>query len=337
MNRRVVWVQVLIGWLPIWGLFTALIILMHGGHAAHAGLISLRMIIAAAGLAVVVHKFTEKLRWPARITVAFVLIHFAAAFVFSFSWLLLNSAIESVVRGVIAIVIPYGIVSMIMLGVWLYVMIAGVSYSVQATERAAKAEATAAKAQLAALRSHLNPHFLFNTLHTVVHLIPREPKRASAAAEELAALLRSTIDTDRDTSTMAEELAFVEKYLGIERIRFADRLRVRIDVPDDARAAEVPSFSLQSLVENAIRHGATPREQATDITIAARVAGANVVVTVSDNGAGSGAVASSNGTGLKRLHERIAVLYGGTARLEAGPVATGGWTASMTIPVEHAD
>jgi LytS/YehU family sensor histidine kinase len=248
-----------------------------------------------------------------------------------------NSVVESAIRGAIAIVVPYGIPSMIMLGVWLYVMIAGVSYSVQATERAAKAEATAAKAQLAALRSQLNPHFLFNALHTVVHLIPREPKRASAAAEELAALLRSTIDSDRDTATMKEELDFVEKYLGIERVRFADRLRVRVDVPDDARGAEIPCFSLQSLVENAIRHGATPREAPTDITISARVAGRNLVVTVSDNGAATGAAASSNGTGLKRLRERIAVLYGGGAKLEAAPAASGGWTASMTIPLEYAD
>src|SRR5687767_64511 len=108
MNRRVVWLQVLIGWLPIWGLFTALIILMHGGHAAHAGLISLRMIVAAAGLAIVVHRFTDKLRWPARITLGFVFIHFAAAFLFSFAWLVANSVVESVVRGTFAIVIPYG-------------------------------------------------------------------------------------------------------------------------------------------------------------------------------------------------------------------------------------
>jgi LytS/YehU family sensor histidine kinase len=135
---------------------------------------------------------------------------------------------------------------------------------------------------------------------------------------------------------MSDELAFVEKYLGIERLRFADRLRVKVDVPDDARAAEVPCFSVQSLVENAIQHGATPRVEPTDITIAARVDGHNVTVTVTDNGAGGNGIAAK-GTGLKRLRERIAVLYGGTATLDAGPPASGGWTASMTIPLRHAD
>jgi sensor histidine kinase YesM len=335
MNRRVLWVQVLIGWLPIWGLFTALIILMHGGHAAHAGLISLRMIVAAAGLAILVHKFTERFRWPARITLAFVLTHFALAFVFSFTWVALNSAIESAIRGIVVIVIPYGMPSMIMLGVWLYVMIAGVSYSVQSTERAARAEATAVKAQLAALRSQLNPHFLFNALHTVVHLIPREPKRAASAAEGLATLLRGTIDADHDTVSLSDELAFVDKYLDIERIRFEDRLRVHVDAPDDARSATVPSFSVQTLVENAVRHGATPREAPTDIRVTARIAGRNLVVIVADNGGGG--TPSGNGTGLKRLRERLAVLYNGSATLAAEPQAGGGFSATLTIPVERAD
>ena len=265
----------------------------------------------------------------------FVLLHLVMAFVFSLAWLALNSAIESAMRGAIVIVVPYGPVAMIMLGVWLYVMVAGVSYSAQATERAARAEAAAAKAQLAALRSQLNPHFLFNALHTVVHLIPREPKRAAQAAEQLATLLRGTIDSDRDTVPVAEELAFVEKYLGIERIRFGERLRVRVDAKGDAHSALVPSFSVQTLVENAVRHGAAPRVESTDIAITAHLSDGMLVVNVSDNGAGG--AASAAGTGLKRLRERLAALYGGAAKLEAGPAQAGGWSATLTIPLEQAD
>src|SRR5690349_12794547 len=179
MTRRVIWVQMLIGWLPLWGLFATLIILVHGGHPHQAGFAALRMIIAAAVLAIVVNRITERVPWPRPVPPRFVVLHLAAAFVFSVAWLLLNSAIESAVRQAIVLVIPYPFPAMVMLGVWLYVMVAGVSYSAQATERAARAEAAAAKAQLAALRSQLNPHFLFNALHTVMHLIPREPKRAA--------------------------------------------------------------------------------------------------------------------------------------------------------------
>jgi len=335
MTRRVVWLQMLIGWLPLWALFAALIIIVHGGHPHAAGFAALRMIIAAAALAIVVNRITERVPWPRPVRPTFVMLHLAAAFTFSVSWLALNSAIESVVSRAVIIVLPYPFAAMIMFGVWLYVMVAGVSYSAQATERAARAEAAAAKAQLAALRSQLNPHFLFNALHTVVQLIPREPKLAAKAAEELAALLRGTIASDRDTTSLADEIAFVEKYLGIERIRFAERLRVRFEVADNAKSAIVPSFSVQTLVENAVLHGATPREAPTEITISATLAvNGPVTISVADNGAGG--AASSNGTGLQRLRERLRVMYSGEARLDAGPAAAGGWLATLVVP-QHED
>ncbi len=337
MTRRVVWVQVLIGWLPIWALFTALIMAAHDGDFVPAAHIAARMIVAGALLGILVHRLTERLAWPRPFRIAFIAIHIVAAGAFAGIWFILNSVIETIVRGTPVIVIGYGIVPFLVLGIWLYVMVAGVSYSAKAADRAALAEASAAKAQLAALRSQLNPHFLYNALHTVVQLIPREPKRAATAAEELAGLLRGTIDTDHDVAPLSEELAFVEKYLSIERIRFDDRLRVRVDASDAARSAMVPSFSVQTLVENAVRHGATPRVEPTDITIAASVAGKTIVITVSDSGVGGSGASSANGTGLKRLRERLAALYGGAATLVAGPAPAGGYSATLSLPLEQPD
>ena len=209
-----------------------------------------------------------------------------------------------------------------------------VSYAVQATERAARAEAAAARSRLAALRSQLNPHFLFNALHTVVHLIPREPRRAAQAAERIADLLRTAIGEDRDLVPLAEERAFVERYLEIERLRFGERLRVQLEIPAEAEAVPVPSFALLTLVENAVRHGAGPRVEPTEITVTAVVAPRELRMAVHDTGAGAAPeeLAGGDGTGLGRLRDRLLVLYGGRARLDLGAGAGGGFTASLMIP-----
>ncbi|MDQ8166016.1 MAG: histidine kinase, partial [Gemmatimonadota bacterium] len=221
-----------------------------------------------------------------------------------------------------------------------------------ATERVARAEAAAAKAQLAALRAQLHPHFLFNALHSVVHLIPREPERAARAAEQVGALLRTTIEEDRDLVTLGEEWAFVERYLDVERIRFGDRLQVQVDLPLAARDALVPSFSLLTLVENAVRHGVGGREGPTRLTVQATTGSATLTVVVRDCAAevgvtdeakgapdhpantGAGAQLDRNGTGLSRLRERLGVLYGDRARLTLEKQAESGTVATLVIPVE---
>ena len=232
----------------------------------------------------------------------------------------------------------YFLIGYLILGVWLYVMVAGVSYTAIATERAARAEANAARSQLAALRSQLNPHFLFNALHTVVQLIPREPRRAAQAAEQLAGLLRGTIEEDRDLVPLAEEWAFVERYLELERLRFGDRLRVHVEMTDGARATLIPLFAVQTLVENAVRHGAAPKVEPTDLFIRAGTENGTLVVTVRDSGDGaSTAQMEGSGTGLKRLRERLAVLYGDAAQLDVANEPSGGFLASLVIPRAAAD
>lgn len=340
MSRHLVLLQLLIGWLPLWALFTALILTNHPDATLPvATLISLRMIVAAAVLGLLVQRIIERFPWKSPVSLAFVGLHLIAAIGYALAWVFLNSVIESVMRGALLVVVGVGLHSFLMVGVWLYVMIAGVSYTIHSTERAARAEATAAHAQLSALRSQLNPHFLFNALHTVVQLIPRQPKQAAAAAEQLADILRTTMEEDRDTVSVSEELSFVRQYLGVERIRFGDRLRIHIEIPDREQSATIPSFAIQTLVENAVRHGAAPRVDSTDITVVGKLETSAFILTVTDNGVGATQeeVRNSKGTGLRRLRERLDALYGNRAKLEIGSSVEGGLRVSMVIPQDATD
>jgi hypothetical protein len=339
MARPWVWLQLILGWLPVWGLYVTLILTNHpGSRFQSAAFIGFRAIACAAALGLVVHRLTQRLPWPQPVRVGFVATHLLAAAVYAVAWMALTGAVEALWLGFIHqggfIVLRVQASRYLVLGVWLYVMVAGVSYANQAAGRAARAEALAARAQLAALRAQLNPHFLFNALHTVVQLIPLEPRRAAQAAELLAGLLRITVEEDRDLVTLAEERAFVERYLEIERIRFGDRLRVSVRIADDAGPALLPSFALQTLVENAVRHGVAPRVEPTDITIQGRIGHGVLTLSVADTGAGAGSAPAGGhgGTGLIRLRERLTALYGSSARLDAGPGAGGGFVASLTIP-----
>ncbi len=332
MSRRAVWLQLIIGWVPIWALFTMVIVFVHADTSFHqAVFIALRNIIGAIILGFGVQRFTEKLSWPNPMRVSFVLLHAAAALVYAFSWIILNSLIQSAFHGVLVLVIGVGLAPFVVSGVWLYIMIAGVSYTLQSNERAARAETAAAQAQLSALRGQINPHFLFNALHTVVQLIPQDPKNAAHAAEQVAGLLRTTLEEDRDIITVEREIDFVQRYLEVEKLRYDDRLRVTIDIPETARGLAIPSFAIQTLVENAVRHGAQPNVDATDVSIIARESESILQVTVSDTGAGYHP-REGTGTGLRRLRERLKAIYGNDASLDVRRARDRGTVAALTIP-----
>lgn len=301
---------------------------------------------AGAIVAFLVYRFVRRVPWPRSFFLSF-LLNLAAAIATTLLWVGLSIALESLFTGSLLNTRTGTLFwrERLVIGLLLYPVIALITYPVEAAARAARAEALAARTQLAALRAQIQPHFLFNALHTVVQLIPLDPHRAVEAAELIADLLRATVDESRDEVTLEEEWRFVSRYLALERIRFGDRLVIRPElaegVLEDVLAAKVPAFALQTLVENAVRHGASRRVAATEIAIAANATASELTVSVRNTGDGSRAENSTAfdpsglrpaGTGLSRLRERLGVLYGDAARLEHGPTGDGWYEARLVVP-----
>jgi signal transduction histidine kinase len=337
--RALVWLQLSVGWLPILALYTALIFTQHQPVTiARAATLAVRSLLPAALLGVLVYRFAQRVPWPRPFRLRFALIHLVAAPTYSVAWILAASLVESAIHRRLMVVVGPGILPFFVLGLWLYVMVAGISYAIDGTDRAARAEAAGVRMQLDALRAQLHPHFLFNALHTVVQLIPVDPRRAADAAEQVAALLRTTLQEDRDLISLRDEWAFVGRYLELERTRFGDRLHVHADIDASLLDSRVPSFALQTLVENAVRHGAASRVERTDIAISARADARTLTLEVRDTGTGiAAAPAHANGfggTGLARLRDRLAALYGDASSL-ALTTSAYGCIVTLVLPLSR--
>ncbi len=192
------------------------------------------------------------------------------------------------------------------------------------------------EAQLDALQFQLRPHFLFNTLNSILPLVGKDPDRARQMVVRLGDLLRVSLRSeDTPVISLEEEIAILEKYLSIEQVRFRDRLEVTIAIDPEAADASVPSFLLQPLVENAIKHGLPGRDGRGRITVTARVEGGELAVTVADNGPGprASAIDTSGGIGLRNTRRRLEALYPGRHRLELVAGADGGAELKVRIPL----
>lgn len=290
---------------------------------------------SAAVVAFLVYLFARRVPWPRPFRLRFALTNLAAALASGLLWFGFSVVFETLfIDHPLEIRVAERWGEFIFLGFFLYVVVAGITYSVEATARAARAEAVATRTQLAALRAQLHPHFLFNALHTVVQLIPIDPARAAEAAELVASLLRTALEEERDEVTLDDEWAFVSRYLEVEHIRFGDRLRVRAEVDPDLLDERVPSFALQTLVENAVRHGAAHRVAPTEIVVTAAGTASDLTLSVRNTGdrLPPGPLKNGAGTGLTRLRERLAFLYGSAARLTCGAVEDGGFEAVVVVP-----
>lgn len=200
--------------------------------------------------------------------------------------------------------------------------------------RAARLESQVSDARLEALRMQLNPHFLFNALHTVSALVRRqENATAVKTLSHLGDLLRTTLSHDPGpTVPLAEEIAYLQSYLAIELERFRDRLSVEIDVPPELLEAAVPTLILQPLVENSVRHGIGTSRGPGRITVRARSADGRLRLEVLDSGPGPGS-GSSEGVGLGNSRNRLREMFGDDAALHLHPGEGGGTVVVVDMPL----
>jgi two-component system, LytTR family, sensor kinase len=211
----------------------------------------------------------------------------------------------------------------------------------QQKETALKAQAMAHEAQLKMLRYQLNPHFLFNTLNAVSTLVlDRRNDTANGMVGSLSAFLRYSLDSDPvQRVTLAQEIEATNLYLGIEQLRFGERLRVRMDIDPQARDALVPSLLLQPLIENAIKYAVSKREEGGSIEIEARREGDDLVIVMRDDGPGCANFenrSNGHGVGLANTRERLRVLYGERQHFDLSNRAPHGVEAHIELPYEAA-
>ena len=218
---------------------------------------------------------------------------------------------------------------------------------IQAEVKAAQATETAeaeslkrqvVEARMAAMQAQVEPHFLFNTLASIDHLIETDPQRASQMQKNLIALLRASMPTMREANDggvrdLARELQVIRPYLEILKVRMEERLSPRIEVPDGLLSAEFPPMMIQTLVENAIKHGLEPKAEGGQLAVKAEIVHGKLQVSVADTGLGFGrAGTAGTGVGLANIRERLQLLYGARAALTVAENPGGGTLVTITVP-----
>ena len=194
------------------------------------------------------------------------------------------------------------------------------------------------QSELDTLKLQLNPHFLFNALNSAMALIASDPPAAERMVSELSDFLRLVLSTSSEQEVPLErELGLLDRYVAIQRVRFQDRLTVNCNIEDGVRGALVPSLILQPLVENAIRHGISPRAGAGYVQVTARRVGDKLAISILDDGVGVRARRSrersrGSGLGLTNTTTRLIHLYGEHHEFESGPREEGGYAVRIMIP-----
>jgi signal transduction histidine kinase len=352
MRTRVVFVRTLMvvgAWLPFF-LFWVLFFLTYGRERQRlttALSSAFAAIGSAALLSLAVWRFCARNPWPLTVRPSFYLKHLAAASAYGVTWILAMYGTEGALQGrnlfddLVSGFSSRVILWQFLMGVWLYGLVAGVAYGIQtrrraneSERRALRAEAALVGARLEALRSRLNPHFLFNALHTVGALVRQDAATAEKAVEKLGDILRQTLREDTgETVPFREEWELTARYLDFEQLRYGDRLQVSRDVDPRAFECHTPTFALQTLVENAVRHSIASRVEGGRVEISACVDGGTFLIRVRDDGPGR-TTPSDGGTGygLRALEERLAAVYGDAAAVTINSGGATGYEVSVRLP-----
>jgi two-component system, LytTR family, sensor kinase len=209
---------------------------------------------------------------------------------------------------------------------------------VRVAERASAAyRAEAQTAQLRALRYQVNPHFLFNTLNSLSSLVlANRMAEAETMILNLSNFFRTSLTADpTEDISLSEEITMQQLYLDIERARFPERLRVKIEVPDALKDARVPGMLLQPLVENAIKYGVSRSTRTVSITIRAFAEPDTLHLVVEDDGDGGVPTTHGHGVGIKNVCDRLAARFGKASACLRGPRPGGGWRVELVMPLSY--
>ena len=355
---RAFWSAYWLLWIPVVAAYGA-IFMAQGTAPGRAVSHALANVGTAAALGASVMSLPLRLRWPGSGTAAkavFLAAQLALAAAFSAAWLVAVSvllAAPRIARGAEWSPVEFSGPALrwqLFAGAMMYGALTGVAYAVRTgrelSERdaaLARAEARRMEAELHALRAHLNPHFLFNTLHSLTGLVRDEPGEVERALERFGDLFRYVLRLDREgteTVTLHEEWSFVRTCLALEGMRLGERLRVAAELDADALECVVPPFTLQPLVENAIRHGIAPRRAGGTLWILARVEPGTpdcLLLEVRDDGAGCApaAASASLGLGLRAVKQRLEARHSAAALMEIRTARGAGFAVRLRLPAEY--
>jgi two-component system LytT family sensor kinase len=354
------WLIYFLAWIPYGFSYVAVFLTQGAASVWLAFTTMLCNVPAAALLGVGLIFFFGKFDWRHHQRWYFLPAHVVSALTFSFLWyglvLLFLSIYSTIQRGVWT---PnwfsgYALQWQIFSGVMIYATMACIIYLLQAADnlrieterarsaetRAAQIEALYAQSQLTALRAQLNPHFLFNTLHSLMALTRYEPKKAEIALEKLSEMLRYVLQDRKSEQNnlirLEDEWRFIENYLELEKMRLGDRLAVTSEIDLDALDCLIPAFTLQPLIENAVKHGISPHNRTGTIRVKAKKNEAGLKLEVSDDGPAKAArnASESNGLGLSLVRQQLETSYRGKAKFSAENKADDGFSVVIEIPPE---
>lgn len=299
-----------------------------------------------------VYPWVKRLQRRDAAAVSTIALHAAAALLFGVLWQLFDFTLSWFLFGGdhAQAVLAQTILWRAVWGVVVYAAIATAFTAVLQSRRAraaalatARAESALARAELAAISGKLNPHFLFNTLNSLIALTRKDPRAAEAALLRFSGMLRYVLDSKRTTADrvpLADEVAFVRDYLALESLRLGERLRVDWQIDPDTLQAEIPPLTLQPLVENSVLHGVAPRLQGGSISIrSGRDPQGVLELSVEDDGPGcdpaqldEATEAPRRGIGLHALRRRFALDYEGLARFRVRTAPGAGFRVDLWIP-----
>src|SRR5215831_8699611 len=336
------WVIVLTAWLPFFALWVLFAMSFARDPLPKIFLESLISMGSAGLLGIAVWHGCRRWSWPLGFSFSFYLVHVLCAFLYAAGWTIAVYGLESLRRG--SLVPGFWtwplLIRQLLIGFWFYAIFVGISYAVQTRNRlheketlAARAEALASAARLDAVRARLNPHFLFNALHTLAALVKFRPAMAEGAIERVGDMLRYTLKEDgRELVEFSEEYDFTRQYLAFEQLRYEDRLKVDVQIDPESFNFDIPPFSMQTLAENAVRHAISVRPEGGSIWIKCSCHDGRLTVSVRDDGPGG---SPDNGQsyqfGLRSLRERLRSAYGPSADVRVESTLDG-FEASFDIP-----